>query len=86
LKLAGQDFYIEPGTEIATAGFPMGTMALMIMGKWNQLTPFVRCGIVSSVFPCAIARPHGFTIDINAARGFKRLAHLLRGRSDGRQE
>jgi hypothetical protein len=34
------------------------------MGKWHQLIPFVRSGIVSSVFPCVIARPHGFTIDI----------------------
>lgn len=34
------------------------------MGKWHQLIPFVRAGIVSSVYPCIIRRPHGFTIDI----------------------
>jgi len=66
LKLAdrSRDFYVEPGLSIATAGFPMGTVPLTIMGKWNQFIPFVRRGVVSSVFPCGIAYPHGFTIDI----------------------
>jgi hypothetical protein len=35
-----------------------------MMGKLNQMTPFLRQGIVSSVFPFPTAKPHGFTIDI----------------------
>jgi hypothetical protein len=34
------------------------------MKKINQMTPFVRRGIVSSVYPFSIPQPHGFTIDI----------------------
>ena len=45
-------------------GFPMGTLPLTVMGKMlNQMTPFLREGIVSSVFPFPTAKPHGFTID-----------------------
>jgi hypothetical protein len=64
LKLAIEDFYIRIGMEIATIGYPMGTRSLTALGKINQLTPFIRHGIVSSVFPFPIALPHGFTIDI----------------------
>src|ERR1035438_8846318 len=64
LKLANDEFYIRPGMPIATAGFPMGNVPLIMMGKVNQVTPFLRRGIVSSVFPFSIPRPHGFTIDI----------------------
>jgi hypothetical protein len=35
-----------------------------VMHKVNQVAPFIRRGIVSSVFPFSIHRPHGFTIDI----------------------
>ncbi|HLK63270.1 MAG TPA: serine protease [Bryobacteraceae bacterium] len=64
LRLASRDFYIRPGTGIATAGFPMGEIPLTMMQKVNQVTPFIRRGVVSSVFPFSIPRPHGFTIDI----------------------
>lgn len=64
LKLANGEFYIRPGMQIATAGFPMGTLPLTVMEKVNQVTPFIRRGIVSSVFPFSIPRPHGLTIDI----------------------
>ena len=64
LKLATTDFYLRPGISIATAGFPMGNLPLTVMGKVNQVTPFIRRGIVSSVYPFSIPRPHGFTIDI----------------------
>jgi hypothetical protein len=37
---------------------------LTIHGKLNQISPFIRRGIVSSVYPCPVANPHGFTIDI----------------------
>lgn len=64
LELASESFYVRPGTSIATAGFPLGTVPLTMMEKVNQVTPFLRRGIVSSVFPFSIPRPHGFTIDV----------------------
>jgi len=64
LQLASEDFYIKVGMEIATIGFPMGTLPLTALGKLNQVTPFLRHGIVSSVYPFPTANPHGFTIDI----------------------
>ena len=64
MKLATEDYYVQIGIPVATAGFPMGDIPLTIMSRLNQLTPFLRRGIVSSVFPFSIARPHGFTIDI----------------------
>jgi hypothetical protein len=64
LKLAGEESYLKPGMPIATAGYPMGDAPLTVMKKINQMTPFVRRGIVSSVYPFSIGRPHGFTIDI----------------------
>lgn len=64
LRLAAENFYIRPGTHIATAGFPMGYLPLTVMQKVNQMAPFIRRGIVSSTYPFSIPRPHGFTIDI----------------------
>jgi Trypsin-like peptidase domain len=64
LKLADDEYYIRPGTHIATAGFPLGDLRMTIMKKVNQAAPFIRRGIVSSVFPFSIPKPHGFTIDI----------------------
>jgi hypothetical protein len=64
LKLAKDDFYIRPGMPIATAGFPMGNLPLTVMQKVNQASPFIRRGIVSSVYPFSIPHPHGLTIDI----------------------
>jgi Trypsin-like peptidase domain len=64
LSLATEDFAIRIGMSIATVGYPMGTTSLTAMGKLSQVTPFIRQGIVSSVFPCPIPQPHGFTIDI----------------------
>lgn len=64
LSFADDEYYVQPGTPIATAGFPLGTDSLTFSGKWHQFIPFVRSGIVSSVFPCVVAWPHGFTIDI----------------------
>jgi hypothetical protein len=69
LPLARHDRYVEPGMPIATAGYPMGEAALTVMKKINQMTPFVRRGIVSSVFPFPIPQPHGFTIDIMQQAG-----------------
>ena len=64
LELADEDFYLRPGMEIATIGYPLGTVPLTLHGKISQVGPFIRRGIVSSVYPFATPRPHGFTIDI----------------------
>jgi S1-C subfamily serine protease len=64
LPLATQDNYLQVGMPIATAGFPMGEKPLTFLKKLNQMTPFLRRGIVSSVFPFPIPQPHGFTIDV----------------------
>jgi S1-C subfamily serine protease len=64
LELADEDFYLRAGMEIATIGYPLGTMPLTLYGKISQVGPFIRRGIVSSVYPFATPKPHGFTIDI----------------------
>jgi hypothetical protein len=64
LKLATADYFVRVGMKVSTIGYPMGTLPLTVMGKLNQMTPFLRHGIVSSVFPFPTAKPHGFTIDI----------------------
>jgi S1-C subfamily serine protease len=64
LQLATEDFFVRIGMAIATIGFPMGTLPLTALGTLNQVTPFLRHGIVSSVYPFPTAHPHGFTIDI----------------------
>jgi len=64
LRLATEDFFVKVGMAIATIGFPMGTLPLTALGTLNQVTPFLRHGIVSSVYPFPTAQPHGFTIDI----------------------
>ena len=64
LTLGSQDFYVKVAMRISTVGHPMGTLPLTMMGKLNQMIPFLRQGIVSSVFPFPTPKPHGFTIDI----------------------
>jgi hypothetical protein len=66
LSLATDDFYVRPGMDIATAGFPLGDLPMTMFGnKINQLMPLLRRGVVSSVFPfTGVPQPHGFTIDI----------------------
>lgn len=64
LKLATEQFCLRVGMKIATIGYPMGNLPLKALGKLNQASPFIRHGIVSSLFPCPTALPHGFTIDI----------------------
>lgn len=64
LELATEDFAIRPGMEISTIGYPMGTEPLTVHAKVSQISPFIRRGIVSSVYPFPMANPHGFTIDI----------------------
>jgi hypothetical protein len=57
------------GTAIATAGFPLGTAALAIYERVNQVAPILRAGVIASVFPFPSPRPHGFTIDIMTLGG-----------------
>jgi S1-C subfamily serine protease len=64
LKLAAEEFYLRIGMDIATIGYPMGNLPMTVLGKLNQVSPFLRHGIVSSVFPCPTKFPHGLTIDI----------------------
>jgi hypothetical protein len=64
LRLATEDFYLRTGMAVCTVGYPMGDLPLIALGKLNQMTPFLRQGIISSVFPFTTAQPHGFTIDI----------------------
>ncbi len=59
----------EVGTPIATAGFPLGTRALAIYGRINQVAPILRSGIIASVYPFPCPRPHGFTVDIMTLGG-----------------
>lgn len=59
----------EIGTEVGTAGFPLGEQALAIYGKLNQVGPILRHGVVASVYPFPCPRPHGFTIDVMTLGG-----------------
>jgi len=64
LKLATQSSYLKIGMDVATIGYPMGNLPLTALGKLNQVSPFIRHGIVSSLFPFPCPYPHGFTMDI----------------------
>jgi len=69
LTLATKHWSWRIGMSIATAGFAMGTDALAIYGTLNSVTPLLRHGIVSSLFPFACPTPHGFTIDTASQGG-----------------
>jgi hypothetical protein len=69
LKLATDHWSWRIGMPIATAGFAMGESALAIYGKVNSVTPLLRHGIVSSLFPFSCPTPHGFTIDVQSQGG-----------------
>lgn len=64
------DTTIPPeGTELATAGFPMGTDALNAPGWIHQLTPTLQRGIVSAVLPFFCEGPHAFTLNVMTQGG-----------------
>lgn len=69
LQLAEDPLSLRVGMPVATAGFPLGTQALLTYDKISQVMPFLREGIVSSVLPFPCPYPHGFTIDIMAQGG-----------------
>lgn len=52
------------GVEVATAGYPMGTDALVAPGWFQQAGPTLQRGIVSAVFPFACPSPEGFAVNI----------------------
>jgi len=60
---------IRIGTDVGTCGFSLGTDPLVVMGHINQVTPLLRQGIVSSVYPAPCPLPHGFTIDAQVQPG-----------------
>lgn len=64
MSFAEAEFFLEPGLEIATVGFPLGGDALSVYGSLNQVTPFFRAGIVSSVMPFPGRSPQGITIHV----------------------
>ncbi len=59
----------QPGLDIATAGFALGAEGLALYNNMNQFVPFLRKGIISSVFPFPGPSPHGFTIDVMTQGG-----------------
>ena len=69
LELATDYWSWRVGMPVATAGFAMGNAALIIYGTINSITPLLRHGILSSVFPFPCPTPHGFTTDIMTQGG-----------------
>ena len=69
LHISADEHRIRVGVPIATAGFPLGSDPLLIFGNVNQLTPTLRHGIVSGVFPFEVPHAHGFTIDVMSQGG-----------------
>jgi S1-C subfamily serine protease len=60
---------IEEGTEVATAGFPMGTDALTAPGWIHQMTPTLQRGIISAVLPFPCPTPHAYAVNIMVQGG-----------------
>lgn len=60
---------VEEGTEVATAGFPMGTDALTAPGWIHQVTPTLQRGIISAVLPFPCSTPHAYAVNIMVQGG-----------------
>jgi len=60
---------IEEGSEIGTAGFPMGTDMLTAPGWLHQITPTVQKGIVAAVHPFFSSTPHSYSINVMVQGG-----------------
>jgi hypothetical protein len=69
MPLAEDPFSLRVGMPVATAGFPLGTDAILFYDQISQVMPFLREGIVSNLLPFPCPYPHGFTIDIMAQGG-----------------
>lgn len=55
---------VSAGTEIATAGYPMGSALLASGGTLDRFGPVLQRGIVSAVCPVWDVDPHAYIIDI----------------------
>ncbi len=55
---------LQEGIEVASAGYPMGTDALVAPGWLHQITPTLQKGIVSAVLPYQQAFPHAYAVNI----------------------
>lgn len=55
---------INEGMNVATAGFPMGSEMLTAPGWLHQISPTLQQGIVCSVHPFAVPKPHGFSLNV----------------------
>jgi S1-C subfamily serine protease len=60
---------IEEGREVATAGYPMGTQALLASGEIDHMSPTLQRGIVSAVLPMAGVRPNAYKINVMVQGG-----------------
>lgn len=60
---------IEEGTEVGTAGFPMGTEMLTAPGWLHQITPTVQRGVIAAVHPFFSSTPHSYSINIMVQGG-----------------
>jgi len=61
---------LQEGTEVAFAGFPMGTETLRAPGWIHQFSPTLHSGLVSAVLPYqSVALPHGFLVHANTQGG-----------------
>ena len=63
------DNYVSAGTEIATAGFPMGGDLLAPRGKIERFGPVLQKGIVAAESPFGGIVPHGYLIDVMVQGG-----------------
>ena len=69
LELVREPYALRIGLAVGTAGFPLGTDPLVVYGKVTQLTPLLRHGIVSSLYPFPAPHTHGFTLDVTIQGG-----------------
>jgi hypothetical protein len=73
---------IVPGTQVATAGFPMGTTALRAPGYVHQVTPTLQQGIVSAVLPFPCKNPHALMLNLMSQGGASGSPIFLPDRPD----
>jgi len=60
---------LAEGQEVATAGFSMGTRALVAPGWLHQISPTLQRGIVSALLPFPADQYHGFAINVMTQGG-----------------
>lgn len=60
---------LKEGTEVATAGFPMGRVLLTAPGWLHQIGPTLQKGIISALLPFHQAVPHAYAINIMIQSG-----------------